>query len=44
MKILETFITCVNCNSKSNANYTSKDKEAKTDCRICGTKLVKKIK
>lgn len=44
MKVLQIFIKCVNCKSFSNANYKAKDKVVKTDCRVCGTKLIKQIK
>lgn len=44
MKILQTFLKCVWCKAFSNANYKQKDGIAKTDCRLCGAKLIKVIK
>ena len=44
MKAKQIMLSCPNCDCRSNANYKPKDKEAKTDCRNCGTKLVQKLK
>jgi exosome complex RNA-binding protein Csl4 len=42
MKVKQIMLSCPNCGAKSNANYKAGAIEAKTDCRNCKTKLVKK--